>query len=483
MPATFAKLGNNNRVFHRISIQPLGALIFVALIAPSLSADDSISFRHDVQPILSRSCAGCHRPEKMKGKLDLSSFASILHGGKNGPVVVSGDVDKSLLVQQVSGDDPEMPEKGEKLSAAEVSILTRWVKQGAKDDSVSETATPSADASAPQYPKVYAVAAVISAIAVSPDGTMIAVAGSHEVLLHHADGSGLIARLSSASPRITSICFSPDGTQLIAAGGSASEFGRLDIYNVSSRTLSKSLPVSGDTLFGLSLSSTGDRAAVGCADRTIRIIRLSDGKELDRFVQHTDWVLGTCFNLDSQRVVAAGRDKALWIVDLATHRPFDLVNDLVDPLLCVAREPGKDIVAVGMPTGAVRLYRLLNLIKTTERDRDPNRVKEIERQPGPANAIVYSADGKYFAVASTGEARVYLAEGFKRICMCQGNRGGVYAVAFAPDGKRIFTGGFDGQLRIFGTAKGDLIKSFVPVPMKGETAEVPPVPSPAESRR
>jgi WD40 repeat protein len=453
-------------VFNRLtSIVPLSTLFFLTLIAPWARSDDSISFKHDVQPILSRSCAGCHRPEKMKGKLDLTTFPGILHGGKNGSAIVAGDVDKSLLVQQVSGDDPEMPEKGEKLSAAEVGILTRWVTQGAKDDSASEPAAPSADASTPLYPKVYSLAPVISAIAVSPDGTKLAVAGSHEVLLHHADGSGLVARLPSRSPRITSIRFTPDGGQLLAAGGSAGEFGELDIYNVSSNSLLKSLRISSDTLFGLSLSPTGDRAAVGCADKTIRIIRLSDGLELDRFTQHTDWVLGTCFNLDGQRVVAAGRDKALWIVDLATHRPFDLVNDLVDPLLCVARDPNKDIVAAGMPTGSVRLFRLLNLIKTTERDRDPNRVKEIERQPGPANAIVYSADGKYFAVASTGEARVYLAEGFKRLSMCQGNRGGVYAIAFSPDGKQLYTAGFDGQVRIFGTEKGKLIKSFVPVPL------------------
>lgn len=402
----------------------------------------------------------------MKGKLDLTTFRGVLHGGKEGPAIVAGNIEKSLLVQQVSGDDPEMPEKGQKLSVGEVTILTRWVKQGAKDDSAAGQSSSAADDSTPQYPKVYGVAPVISALAVSPDGTMLAVAGSHEVLLEHADGSGIIARLACSSPHVTSICFSPDGTQLVAAGGSPGEFGRLHIYNVPSRIAVKSLSVSTDTLFGLSLSPSGDRAAVGCADRTTHILSLENGKELDRFVQHTDWVLGTCFNLDGTRVVAAGRDKALWIVDLTTHRPFDLVNAPIEPLTCVARDPKKDIVAAGAASGAVRLYRLLDLIKTTERAPDPNRVKEIEHQPGPVNAIAYSASGKYFAAASTGEARIYLADGSKRVSICQGHTGGVFAVAFSPDAKQLYTAGFDGQLRIFGTEKGQLIKAFTPVPLK-----------------
>ncbi|HZK80020.1 MAG TPA: c-type cytochrome domain-containing protein, partial [Humisphaera sp.] len=117
-----------------LSFRPLNFLSVLLLLSASgiaIAADESVSFRHDVRPILSHSCAGCHRPQKMKGKLDLSTYAAMAHGGKSGPAFIAGDPEKSPLVEQVSGNDPQMPDKGQKLSAIEVSILTRWVKEGA----------------------------------------------------------------------------------------------------------------------------------------------------------------------------------------------------------------------------------------------------------------------------------------------------------------------------------------------------------------
>ncbi len=221
----------------------------------------------------------------MKGKLDVTTFAALAHGGKTGAGFVANEPQKSLLVQQVSGDEPEMPEKGEKLSGTEVSLLSRWIAQGAHDDSTPSQGT--ADLDAPRYPTTYAVAPVISAMAVLPGGGMLAVGGYHEVLLQHADGSGLIARLPCQSAHLTSLCFTPDGTRLIAAGGSPGESGRIDVFNVPEHKPLNSYAIASDTLFGLSLSPSGDRAAVGCADKSARVISLDDGKELDPF-HHLD---------------------------------------------------------------------------------------------------------------------------------------------------------------------------------------------------
>jgi WD40 repeat protein len=358
-----------------------------------------------------------------------------------------------------------MPNKGEKLSSAEVNVLTRWVRQGAKDDSPSGQIA-IADPFKPLYPEVYLLIPVIRAMVLSPDGSILAVAGWHEVLLMHPDGSGVIARLPSTSPHVTSLCFNADGSRLVAAGGSAGEFGRIDVYTVADHQLVKTIAVSNDTLFGLSLSPAGDRAGVGCADRTTRVINLEDGKELDHFAQHTDWALGTAFNLAGDQLVSVSRDKSLWLLDLKTHRPFDLINYPTESLLCVVRHPKEDTVASGESTGQLMLHRLHDLVKTTEANRDPNRIREIDRQPGPVNALAYSPDGKLLAAASTGEVRVYTSDGNRRLCVCPGHQGRIFAIAFSPDGKQIYTGGFDGKVRIFGTEKGELVKMFVPFPLK-----------------
>jgi mono/diheme cytochrome c family protein len=51
------------------------------------ASDEPVSFYREVAPILKENCQGCHRPGKSKGGLDLSSFAALSHGGKNGPAL------------------------------------------------------------------------------------------------------------------------------------------------------------------------------------------------------------------------------------------------------------------------------------------------------------------------------------------------------------------------------------------------------------
>lgn len=442
------------------------AVIFLGILFPafSVAADPPVSFHKDVEPILTRSCAGCHRPQKMKGKLDVTSYAALAHGGKKGKAIEPREPAKSLLITQVSGDDPSMPQKGQKLTADEIGLLTHWIRQGAKDDSAEASQSSRATEGRPQYPSVYAVAPVIDALACSPNGAVLAVGGSHEVLLQHADGSGLIDRLASASAWITSICYSADGQLLVAAGGAAGEAGRIDVWDASNHKLLHAYSISGDTLFGLSLSPDAARAAVACPDATVRVISLADGKELARLDPFTDWALCTAFTVDGTKLIAGGRDKELRLFDLSSRKQVDVVNEPVEPLVCLARKPGEDVAACGGSGGLLRIFKVSDLQKRTEEKRDPNRIRELERQNGPINALAFSPDGKWLASACIGEARVYLAADGHRVSTCLGNAGPVFAVCFSPDSTRLYTAGFDGQARIFDAQKGELKKAFVPVP-------------------
>ncbi len=194
---------------------PTGILFaFFCVVLPlAARADDPpISYFHDVRPLLASQCVACHKPDKTKGELDMTTYASLLKGGKHGSSVVPGDPDKSKLIEMISGDEPDMPKDADPLKAEQVSLVTRWVKEGAKDDTPAPGTTH-------VDPPVYAAPPVITSLAFSPDGTLLAVSGYHEILLHKSDGSGLIARLTGEAPRIESIVFSHDGRMLGACGG------------------------------------------------------------------------------------------------------------------------------------------------------------------------------------------------------------------------------------------------------------------------
>src|SRR4051812_3708427 len=160
---------------------PLFLSAFLACSAVFAGEERPVSFAADVVPILRGNCQGCHRPGKMKGGLDLTTHAAFAKGGKEDPGFVPGKPGDSRIIHEVSGEEPSMPKDAEPLTPEEISILTRWIAQGAADDSASPSVGPKL-AGTPVYRQLPA----ISAMAWSPDGATLAVAGYHEVILHDA---------------------------------------------------------------------------------------------------------------------------------------------------------------------------------------------------------------------------------------------------------------------------------------------------------
>ena len=104
-------------------------------------------FEKKIRPLLVERCYECHsaQSKKVKGGLLLDTRGGLLKGGDNGPAIVPGQPEKSLLITAVSYKDPdlEMPPKN-KLTETEVSALREWIQMGAPDPRVS--GTPLADA-------------------------------------------------------------------------------------------------------------------------------------------------------------------------------------------------------------------------------------------------------------------------------------------------------------------------------------------------
>src|SRR5262249_38308296 len=161
--------------------------------------------------------------------------------------------DESNVVKQVlphDGKPAAMPKSRPPLLDRDVEVVKKWISQGAKDDSPATTLQV-VDA---EHPPSYNLPPVLTALAYSPASKLLAVSGYHEVLLHHADGSGLVARLVGLSERIQSLAFSPDGTLLAVAGGSPCRFGEIQVWEVAHHKLKLSVSVTYDTVYGASWS-------------------------------------------------------------------------------------------------------------------------------------------------------------------------------------------------------------------------------------
>jgi len=105
-------------------------------LAPSAAARSTL-YAARVAPLLTQNCIGCHGPRKVKGGLRLDSFAGILRGGEDGPVLVPWHPEKSEMLRRVSlppDDDDAMPSGGKKaLTASQIALLRDWIAAGASD--------------------------------------------------------------------------------------------------------------------------------------------------------------------------------------------------------------------------------------------------------------------------------------------------------------------------------------------------------------
>ena len=435
------------------------ALLCAQAAAPAAEPGTAVSYHRDLVPILKRSCTGCHHPGKLKGELDLTGYAAFQKGGKHGPAFKPGEPAASRIVDEIKGDEPSMPKEGDPLTKAEVALFERWITEGAKDDT-----PPEALALKPREPPVYAAPEVISALAFSADGKFLAISGYHEVFLYNAEDLTLIDRLLGDSPRIESLCFSPDSKFLAVAGGAPARFGELQIWDTATHAQTKAWKLSTDSLYGVSVSPDGSRVGCGGADKLVRVISVSDGKELMRFDNHSDWVLGTLFTVDGKRLLSGSRDRAMKLINVANGQFIDDINKLLEGVVCQARHPREDIVAYGGDLGTPRLYRIAENQGRTAANYDVNQVREFERQPGPVRAIAYSPDGGQIAVSgASGEVRLYRTSDGARAGTLGGHNGAVFALAYHPTRPRLATGGFDGLVRLFDFTNGELVAVFTPV--------------------
>ena len=120
-------------------------VLFSSLLAAACGesvAPVDVSYQQHIQEVIFNiSClVACHDGIREAG-LELTSWETLMEGGDNGPVIISGNAEESPLVWSVEGQDALgvpvslMPPVGfPQLNGTEIRLIKDWIDQGAKNN-------------------------------------------------------------------------------------------------------------------------------------------------------------------------------------------------------------------------------------------------------------------------------------------------------------------------------------------------------------
>ncbi len=462
----------------------------------------SVSFHSQIKPLLQSRCSGCHQAAKSQGEYILTDFVSLMKPGETGtPSIVPGKPEASYLISQIQRNDKgqaEMPKGLPALSQVEIDLISRWIREGAKDDS------PPAELRIfdQEHPPVYSRLPLITSLDYSKDGKLLAVAGFHEALILDSTSGAVVARLIGQSERIETVRFSPDGSRVLIVGGNPGRTGEFQIWKTADWSLETSATVTFDTLYGGSWSPDGKLVALGGADNSVRAFNAATGEQVLFQGAHSDWVRDTVFSKDGSHLISVGRDMTTKLTEVATQRFVDNVTSITPGALkggiqAIARHPERDEIIVGGSDGIARVYRVFRVTNRVIGD-DANLIRHMPALPGRIFSVAVSPDGQRFAAASSlngqGHWAIYdytfdtsLPDDIKAInqkvvnarsaeekeklekyltlntkVLAQGSmpESSLYSLAFSPDGQTLAIGGADGLLRQINVTTGEQTKSF-----------------------
>jgi hypothetical protein len=120
-----------------VAIGCAGYVLMCGTHSSAVPPELPVSFNRDIRPILSNACFRCHGPDDKERKADLRlDTKEGLFGDLGGhAAVVPGKPTESEMLRRVcsteAGEKMPPPKSGKKLTANEIDLLSRWIKQGA----------------------------------------------------------------------------------------------------------------------------------------------------------------------------------------------------------------------------------------------------------------------------------------------------------------------------------------------------------------
>jgi len=289
----------------------------------------------------------------------------------------------------------------------------------------------------PQYHHVSTIRApfTISAIAVSPDGKLIASGASNPgaVQIWDSRSHEPVGNAGKHESRITSVCFSPDSSWLVS--GSKDKTVRMWDCRTGQAIGS---PFLGHTSYVTSVCTDGQRIVSGSKDKTIRIWSCDTRQLIGAPIDVGGNVVVA---LSSDGHIGAGVGLYIHILHIETRRHIASMKGHTNVVLTVVFSPDGSRIASGSWDKTVRIWDVQTGRQTQKHD----------GHEGGVVSVVFSSDGQWIASGSTDRAiRIWDSKTGQLVGLSlKGNMNFVNSLCFSPDTFQLISSSYDYTIRIW----------------------------------
>jgi WD40 repeat protein len=424
------------------------SIVVALLITPLLlQAEQPVSFKADLAPILLNQCQSCHGPKKSKGGYRVDTFEYAMKVGFD-----------ELHYRMVTDDEDEiMPPNADPLPAEQIALFMRWQKEGETfdgDDPEASLAEIIPGLKHPDPPPQYSRAIPVTAVAFANGDQSILTSGYHEVLVWSAKDGELLRRISGLPERIHSIDIHPGGKQVAIAGGSPGRSGEVRIIDLADGSLVQLLHKSDDLCLSAKFNLTGTRLATCGTDGSVRVFDSDTWKEVVTFSNHSNWVNDLAWSADGNKIVTGSKDHTAKVFDLTTNSRISTYTGHDGSVYSVTFDETGEHVLSACSKGKVLYWK-------TE---SGQAVKELAYQ-----------SESIFNIAALDATEHFIFSGAMptiEMIDLQGGKAGKdftskynnLSLAVSNDSRRLLTGDSQGGLRLVDIESGELITGFTAVP-------------------
>jgi WD40 repeat protein len=295
----------------------------------------------------------------------------------------------------------------------------------------------------------------LHALAFSPDGKLLAVAGENrKILIWDVGRHKLMGRpLEGHSEGISSLAFSPDGTMLVSSSDKT-----IRLWDMRTRRQSGSaLPGKPGRITSVAFSPDGRLLAFGNEDSTVRLWDITTRRPAgDPLKGHAGEVFSVAFSPDGGLLASAASDATVRLWDVAGHRQDGIpLSGHKSPVTCVTFSPSGKLLASAGYDGTVRIWNVTSRLE----------LGTLQGHKGQVSSVAFSPDGMKLASAGIDET-VRLWDVTRQAAIgepLKGHHDVVHAVAFSSDGKVLASTSYHNAILWDMTAANSL---------KGHTEEV-----------